>query len=303
MLPELDGFLIPSLRHLRFATWIVALAACAPPPAASGPLELRDDAGMVVRLPGPATRVASLIPATTEWLFALGAGELVVGRTTWCDYPLEASAVANLGDGIQPSLEAILAVQPDLVLLYHSPSNSTAAERLAALGIPTLQLRTDNLADLDRLLAVLGRAVGREAEARRLQADIRNELADASVALGAGAPSLFVLAWDQPPMTLGRGSFLSEIIERAGARNLFGDLELPSATISIEAVVRRDPDFILITSTDSIPAVARRPEWRVVPAVRDGRFIRVTGSQFNRPGPRTPAAIRAMRRALAEAAP
>jgi iron complex transport system substrate-binding protein len=104
-------------------------------------------------------------------------------------------------------------------------------------------------------------------------------------------------------MTLGRGSFLSEIIERAGARNIFGDLELPSATISIEAVVRRDPDFILSTSTDSIPAVARRPEWRVVPAVREGRFIRVTGSQFNRPGPRTPAAIRAMRRALAEAAP
>jgi len=263
---------------------------------------LRDDAGTEVRLPGPATRVASLIPATTEWLFALGAGSLVVGRTTWCDYPAEAAAVPSLGGGIEPNLEAILAARPDLVLLYHSASNATAAGRLRELGVPVLQLRTDGLGDLDRLLGLLGRAVGREATADSLRAAIATQLAEVSAPRDTAAPTVFLLAWDQPPMTLGRGSFLSEIVERAGGRNLFGDIATSSATISIEAVVARDPDFVLTTSLDSVPPVAGRVEWQAVDAVRDRRFVRVHGSEFNRPGPRTPAAIAAMRRVLQAAA-
>ena len=248
-------------------------------------------------------RIVSLIPATTEWLFAIGAGAAVVGRTAWCDYPAEASRVPNLGDGISPNLEAIVAAAPDLVLLYASPANQQVADRLRQLGIPAVQLRTDNLVDLDRHLELLGRATGRTGQADALREHIRGELANASGAARPGAPSIFILAWDQPPMTLGRGSFLSEIVERAGARNLFDDLETSSATISIEAVVDRDPDYVLITSADSIPALVGRPEWQVVPAVRERRFVRVHGSEFNRPGPRTPAAIRAMRRAIAAALP
>jgi len=255
----------------------------------------------VVRLSGPATRVASLIPATTEWLFALGAGPAVVGRTAWCDYPAEAADVTDLGNGITPNIEAILAVQPDLVLLYHSAGNRTAASRLRDLGVPVLLLRTDRLEDLDRQLTLLGRALGRVAAADSLRAAVAAGLERARAAPAANPPSLFILAWDQPPMTLGRGSFLTEIVELAGARNLFADVASSSATISIEAVVARDPDFVLLTSRDSVPAFAARPEWRVVPAVRDRRFVRVHGSEFNRPGPRTPAAVATLRRALAEA--
>jgi len=288
--------------HLHFAA---VLAACGspPPPSGGGALTLLDDSNVTVSLRAPAQRIVSLIPATTEWLFALGAGGAVIGRTTWCDYPEAATAVPNLGDGIAPNLEAIVAVQPDLVLLYHSPANTQAAERLRGLGIPTLVLRTDNLADLDRHLGLLGRATGRTAVADSLRVAITAGLAAATVPATGTEPTVFIMAWDQPPMTLGRGSFLSEIVERAGARNLFGDLEQASATISIEAVVARDPDFMLVTSADSLPAVASRAEWRVVPAVHDQRFVRVHGSEFNRPGPRTPAAILALRRALEAAAP
>ncbi|MFN2326834.1 MAG: ABC transporter substrate-binding protein, partial [Gemmatimonadales bacterium] len=84
---------------------------------------LQDDAGREVRLAEPASRVASLIPATTEWLFAIGAGDLVVGRTAWCDFPAAAVAVPSLGDGIMPNVEAIVAATPDLALLYDSPAN------------------------------------------------------------------------------------------------------------------------------------------------------------------------------------
>jgi ABC-type Fe3+-hydroxamate transport system substrate-binding protein len=200
-------------------------------------------------------------------------------------------------------VEAIVAATPDLVLLYESPANRTAAARLTALGIPVLLLRTDGLDDLDRQLALLGRAVAREAAADSLRAAIRAGLEAASVPSLVEPPTVLILTWDQPPITLGRGSFLSEVLERAGGRNLFQDIAAASATISIEAVVSRDPAFVLVTGTDSLPAFARRAEWRVVPAVRDRRFIRVQGSEFTRPGPRTPDAIRKLRAALERAAP
>lgn len=92
-------------------------------------------------------------------------------------------------------------------------------------------------------------------------------------------------------MTIGRGSFLSELVERAGGENLFDDVTASSGIVSIEAVASRNPDLIL-TTTDGPSAFASRPEWQVVPAVREQRFLRVSGSEFSRPSPRAPAAIR-----------
>jgi ABC-type Fe3+-hydroxamate transport system substrate-binding protein len=110
-------------------------------------------------------------------------------------------------------------------------------------------------------------------------------------------PSILVLTWDQPAITLGGGSFLSELIARAGGRNAFADEARPSFPVSIEAIVARDPDFVLVTE-DGVPDWAARPEWRAVRAVRERRFLRVTGSEFDRPSPRAPAAIARLARAL-----
>ena len=127
----------------------------------------------------------------------------------------------------------------------------------------------------------------------RTQAD----LARATVS-PARRPSVFILSWNDPPITIGGGSFLSEIVERAGGRNLFGDSDKPSFVVAIEAVVARDPDYVLVSGTDE-PSFARRPEWRVVPAVRERRFLRVNGSEFSRPSPRIGDAVRALARAIA----
>lgn len=288
-------------RALRTFVLLLGFACRQPQPAIPG--ELIDDTGTATTLPAPPRRVVSLIPATTELLFALGAGDRVVGRTTWCDYPAAAAQVPDLGNGIEPNVEAVVAARPDLVLLYKSGANRGAAERLRTLGFPTLELATDRIADIGRITRLLGQALGLRESAESLVVRTERDLAAASKppVLPTSRPTVFILVWDRPAMTLGRGSFLSEIVERAGARNLFDDLPSSSAQISVEAVASRDPDYILVSS-EGEPAIASRPEWRVVRAVRERRFLRVRGSEFNRPSPRVGLAVRELVAALAQAA-
>jgi ABC-type Fe3+-hydroxamate transport system substrate-binding protein len=264
-------------------------AACSKAPS-TGPLVLVDDAGDTVRLPHPALRVASLAPSTTELLFAIGAGSRVVGRTRWCDWPAEAEAVPNLGDGIAPSIEAILGARPDLVVLYQSPSNTAVAGRLRELGIPTIQLRTDSFDDLARNAELLGRALGAVDSARAVMARMNDGLAQLDRRADTLGPRVLLLAWDQPPITIGSGSFQSELVARAGGRNIFSDIAEPSATVSLEAITARQPDVVLTTSPS--PAFATRPEWQVVAAVRNRQLVVMPGSEFSRPSPRAPDAIR-----------
>ena len=276
------------------------LAACSEAPkerapaAAPAAIRIVDDAGDTVALAAPARRIVSLNPASTELLFAVGAGPALVGRSQWCDWPAEAARLPSLGDAISPSLEAIVARRPDLVVLYPSGQNAAAARRLRSLGIAVAQLRTDLVSDVPRLAPVLGALAGRrtagDSLARAFEAEL-DAITEDTPAPGDARPTVFLLVWDQPPMTVGRGSFLTELIERAGGRNVFADLASSAAAISIEAVTARDPDLVLVTS-EGDPSFARRPEWASVPAVRERRFVRITGSQFNRPGPRVPAAVR-----------
>lgn len=256
-----------------------------------------DDLGDTVRLARPATRIVSLIPATTELLFALGLGDQVVGRTTWCDYPPAASAVPSLGDGLQPNLEAIVATRPDLVVLYNSVQNVAAADRLRSQGIPTVLLTTDRLADVPRLARLLaplgGRAAAGDSLARHFEASL-----DSATASGRAQPQrVLILAWDQPPIVIGAGSFLSELVARAGASNVFENLAAASAPVSLEAIASREIDVVLVLG-DSAPGFARRAEWQSVPAVREHRFVYVPSALFSRPGPRSPEALRVLSAAL-----
>ena len=297
----MGGFISGRLTRLARLTLLLLPLACARPAAEAAGVRVVDDAGDTIAVRIPARRIASLIPATTELLFAIGAGDAVVGRTTWCDYPPQATRIPNLGDGMQPSLEAVLAVRPDLVLLYNSPQNPGAAQQLRRLGVPALLLTTDGLADVGRLARLLGGITGHGHAADSLDAVFERALASASPPAPAHRPTVLLLVWEQPPMTVGRGSFLSELVHRAGGENLFEDIGPSSGTISIEAVAARDPDFILTTS-DGPQAFAGRPEWQAVRAVREHRFLRVSGSEFSRPGPRSPMAIRELARSIAEVA-
>lgn len=294
---------------MRFTTWLLGLAvlvACTVTrvPQAAGPIVIIDDIGDTTRLAAPARRIVSLSPATTELVFAIGAGDRLVGRTRWCDYPAAALQVTDVGDGIPPNIETVLAQQPDLILLYRSPQNEPAAARFRAAGIAVLTLRMDQLADVARLARLLGPALDRPATADSLARALDAGLTAARETLAGDTgvrPSVLILAWDQPPIAIGAGSFQSEILLLSGARNAFGDIAAPSAPVSIEAIAARKPDFIL-TSDTTVPAWARRSEWRVVPAVANGRFIRFADPAFGRPSPRAPQLITALRQQIQAAA-
>jgi iron complex transport system substrate-binding protein len=250
-----------------------------------------------------ARRIVSLAPSITELLFAIGAGDRVVGRTTWCDYPPAALAIASVGDGLHPNVEAIVARSPDLVLLYPSSSNTGAVERLRALGIAADTIRMDRLADVITGARRFGRITGTARRADSLAAAFATALDSArATAIPGPRTRVLLLAWDAPPMVIGGGSFQHELVTLAGADNVFADLAPPSGQVSLETIAARDPDLVvLLGETAPEPSWAARPEWQAVRAVRERRFVRLTGSQFARPTLRALAAARALRAAILEA--
>ena len=258
----------------------------------SAAISLQDDWHRAVALAAPARRIVSLSPATTELVFALGFGDRLVGRTTWCDWPAEARQVTDVGNGIGPNVEAVAATRPDLVLLYPSESNRAALAQLEQLGIPVAALEQDAIAEWRATVRWVARALGDAARGDSLLDRFDRALRDSSAGQDGPAPTVFIAVGANPPIAIGRSSFVSELLTLAGGVNAFADITGPSAVASLEAIVARNPDAVLVLGPDSIiPDVRRRPGWRNIPAVQAGRVIAVDGSEFNRPSPRLPEAI------------
>ncbi len=289
--------------HLAGLFVCAAVAACgragSGARSAPGALAVTDDAGRTVTLAAPARRIVSLSPAVTELLFALGVGDRVVGRTTWCDYPPAAHAVPSVGDGLNPNVEAVAARRPDLVVLYRSALNETAAAQLTRLGLAAAVLRQDRLEDVARAARLLGHLTGVDAAGDALGDSLTRLLAS-----GAAPPlhtRVAFIVWDNPPMVIGGGSYLDQLAGLAGAENVFHDLGSAAATVALETIATRDPDVIAVprdSAGSGLPGFARRREWQVVRAVRERRFVYLTGSLFDRPSPRAGAAAAELRRLL-----
>jgi iron complex transport system substrate-binding protein len=264
-----------------------ARAASSPDrPAFVSPTTIQDDFGDTVSLRTLPRRIVSLNPATTELFFALGAGDRLVGRTHFDMYPIAAQAVQDLGNAIQPNVEAVLGVRPDLVTLYATSSNRDAAARFHAAGIPTLTLRLDHIAEFRRTVAILGRVVGDSARAALVVDTVSRTLERVRTAMqGAPRMSAFWKAWDSPVIAIGGGSFLSELVDIAGGRNIYGDDPRPAFDVTIEDVVRRDPD-VVFAGPESAARMKAAPAWRALRAVREGRVLIVDTMLVGRPGVR-----------------
>jgi iron complex transport system substrate-binding protein len=285
--------------RLRLAALLAAgLLSCHPAGGEPSRIVLVDDAGDTLRLAQPAGRIVSLNPVVTELVFALGAGERLVGRTSECDYPPAAALVPSVGGWLPPNAEAVAARAPDLVILYQGPTVATAALRLRALGIPVLALRTDHLADVPRLARLLGPVLAASRRADSLASAFEAMLDTLRRAAAPGsAPPVVLVAWDQPLVVLGAGSYVSELVELAGAHNAYRDLPLSSVPTSLESLVSRAP-AVVVTVGRINPDFARRPEWQVLPAIREHRILSITESALTRPSPRSLAAIPLLRRQL-----
>ncbi len=283
-----------------------AAAQPAAPPQAAG-ISLRDDTGRPVHLAGPARRIISLIPSATESLVALGAADRVVGRTRY-DVAPEVAGAASVGGGLDPSLETIVALHPDLVVGWANDKRQAVVEKLVALGVPVFSLKTDDTVDVFRNLASLGRLTGRDAAAAAVAAGVRREF-DAvrrSVA-GRPRPRVFYVVYNDPPMTAGPNTFIAQLIGLAGGQSVFPDVPQAWPTVSMEEIVRRDPDLVVVPrgarSRGEAPGAAlaelrARGGWRDVGAVRRGRVVTVEENLVNRPGPHLGEAARALRAVL-----
>jgi iron complex transport system substrate-binding protein len=293
---------VPSCRPSLFAIALLGAAACTQAPRAPAVVHVTDDWGRGLDV-APATRIVSLAPATTELVFALGLGDRLVGRTSWCDYPEAVAAVADVGAGLGPNVEAIAALRPDLVLLYASEANREALRQLEALGIGVAALRVDRAADMRRAARTIAALGGRAAAGDSLVATFDTALAAAAAAAGTGGrrPRVYVDVQSAPPLTVGAGSYLSEILDAAGAANVFGEVPTPSAPVSLEAIAVRDPEVVLVLRSDTTRGhdLDRRAGWRALRAVREGRVLVVPGALYDRPSPRMPGAVRDLASRLA----
>ena len=258
----------------------------------------RDDFGESVAVAAPPRRIVSLNPTTTELLYAIGAGNRLVGRTTWDLYPAQVRDVPDLGPGLRPNVEAVIGARPDLVILYASEDNRDAARRLRSAGIPTVAYRVDRIADFVRVTMALGHLIGDTTAARTTVDTVQATLARVRAATASlPHPTAFWILWESPLLAVGGGSFLDELITLAGARNVYDSLPGPSPAVSFEDLLRRDPDVVLASPSSRAHLIAD-PRWRAVRAVREGHVLVFDTTIVNGPSARVGASAMSLARLL-----
>jgi iron complex transport system substrate-binding protein len=221
-----------------------------------------DDFGDTLVTSGHAPRrIVSLNPATTEMVFAMGDGDRVVGRTRWDTYPPAALVVTDVGDGLRPNIEAVLATHPDLVVLYATTDDRDAARRFRAAGIATLSVRNDRMVDFRRVLRLIGAALHDRPRATALADSVDRSLAATRARTMPLAPVTVVWQIESAPLrVIGGGSYLTDLLADAGGRNVYGATSDPSPQVSLEDVLQRGPAVVL-TTTVAAQALRADPRW------------------------------------------
>ncbi|MGH7475927.1 MAG: ABC transporter substrate-binding protein [Longimicrobiales bacterium] len=280
---------------VRSALVLATLAAGActesgPRAASTGTVRVTDHYGQQVALAGPASRVVSLIPASTEMVLALGAADRLVARTDYDTWPA-LDALPSVGQGLTPSLEWLLALEPDLVIAWQDAQARSVVAQLRATGVAVYGVRLESVSEVERTIRDLGVLLGRASAADSVLAALSADLGRArAIAEHASRPRVLYPISLEPPYIAGPGSFVDELITIAGGENVFADLRSPWPQVSLEEILRRQPD-VLVTAV--IPEEDNQLErfrslrgWRDLDAVRNGRVYVVDAELFNRPGPR-----------------
>jgi iron complex transport system substrate-binding protein len=271
---------------------------------ASG-LRVVDDAGRALELSEPARRIVSLVPSVTGTIVALGAAERLVARTRY-DLDPALTGLPSLGGGLDPSLEGIVDLRPDLVIAWNARDDRVLVPRLREAGIAVyaaeIQDTTGIFSTLDRIGRLLGTSAMADSVARALRDTFRAVAND--VPAGARPTALYLMAED-PPRTAGPSTFIGQAIGIAGADPAFPDLADEWPTVSLEAVVAKSPDVIVLPVGPGLPgreALGRRAGWRDLRAVREGRVVEIEADLLARPGPDLGRAARAIREGLSAVA-
>ena len=236
---------------------------------------------------GPARRVVSLIPSLTEDLFAVGAGDRVVGVSEYSDYPPPAQRLPIVASFASINAERIVALHPDLVVAI--PSQQGLAGSLARAGIPVAFFRDDSLSDVYADLHGIGALVGRtrEADALVVRLKARTRELTAMRPQRARRPSVFVVLGTAPIFTVGQGAYIESLLELAGVQNAAADVRAPYARYSAEALVARQPDALVVDPDVHLRDVAGKAPWSALRAVRLHHvYVLPDAAILERPGPR-----------------
>jgi iron complex transport system substrate-binding protein len=284
---------------------VLACVACSPQREhnrPTGPISLTDDAGHAVRLDRPAQRVISLVPSATESLIALGATNQIVGRTRYDTSP-EVAGLPSVGGGIDASIEAIVNLKPDLVIAWGSDARMITRDRLVALGVPVFVIKTEDTTDIFRGIASLGRLTGHDSAAASISASVRRDLDDVHrAAAGRPARSVFYVVYNDPPMTAGPRTFISQLIALAGGRSIVTDSSQLWPNIAMEEIVKRDPDLVIVpvgeSRESSLEHLRQLSGWRSLRAVREGHVVTVPADLANRPSPAIATSARVLLKAI-----
>jgi len=282
-------------RVIKTALAVGALAvSCAkpapPPPPAAGTRPFVDDLGRRLDLPPRPRRIISTSPEVTEILFAVGAGDRLVGVVRGCDWPPEARVLPVVGDFSNVSLERVASLDADLILTTGHEQERMMAQ-LEGLGIPTVAFMAADVASVRRNVAAVGEIVGEEAAAAAVIAAFDAELAAVEAEVRnipeADRPRVYLEISPEPLMTVAEGSFVHEALLRAGGVNIGADLPRPYCRLEPELVIARDPEVIVLAHGAVAPAaVASRTGWKEIAAVRSGRVYEINPDLILRAGPR-----------------
>ena len=304
-------------ENFRTSLWLalaLVLALKAGPELLAGPVALAarqvtDEAGRSVRLPERIERVISLAPNLTEIIYALGAENRLVGVTDYCDFPEAARAKPRVGSVLSPSAEQIVALKPDLVLATVAGNRAESVATLERLGVPVYATNPRSVDDVLASILHVGDVLGEEQAALRLASDLRHRLDALGWRLAdVSLPRVLFVVWEEPLISAGRESFLTDAIARAGGQSITATFSAAWPRLSLEAALEEQPDFLIFAYHGS-PAekaaerslrqaqLKHKPGWREFRAVRQGKVI-VVSDTINRPSPRLFDAMEELARTL-----
>jgi iron complex transport system substrate-binding protein len=250
-------------------------------------ITVHDDDGKPVTLQKPAQRVIALAPHVTELLFAAGGAGKIVGAVSYSDYPEAAKQVPRVGDNRQVDMERLLAMKPDLLVIWRHGSSERQIEQLRQLGIPMFHSEPKKLDQIPDNLEKIGRLLGTEAAANAAANELRQKLA-ALRAQYAGRPPVrtFYQVWDKPLYTLNGEHIVSDALKVCGAQNIFADQKVTAPVVSVEAVLEADPEAIFGTAEKDYGGVSLWRPYKTLKATRQDNLFTIDGNLVNRAGPR-----------------
>jgi ABC-type Fe3+-hydroxamate transport system substrate-binding protein len=263
--------------------WVLLVAAV----AAQASRVVTDETGRTVTVPDHPHRVVCLVPSVTDTVFALGSGDNVVAVSDYTTHPTEATKKPSIGGLIKPSIETILSFQPDLVLGTSIPGATETAAQLQNVGVPVYLVDPHGLSGILRSIDSVGEALNRAPQAAALNASLRKRIeAVKARAAGKPAPRVLVPVWYDPIITVGKNAFINQIVETAGARSITDDLLPDWPEVSMETVVTRAPEALVLIRGGkiTIEMLRNRPGWSSLPAIQASKVYYVD-TRIQEPSP------------------